>query len=110
MRNSKLLKKTLPEPNRPDDLPKSAQWLAGEGAGSWFFIENTNTTNEYFIKRYSPKGELECEGIFQMESTMSNLELQKNFKFVHLSHCAFVHIEQSKVVFKLTRKVSNGPA
>jgi hypothetical protein len=110
MQNSKLLIKTLPEPNRPDDLPKSAQWLAGEGAGSWFFIEITSKENEFLIKRFSPKGKLECRGIFQMESTMCNLDLQKTFKFVHLSHCAFVHIEQSKVVFKLIRKVNSGSA
>ena len=45
MRNTDLLKQTLPEPERPEFLPKKAQWLAGEGAGSWFYIENTIRIN-----------------------------------------------------------------
>jgi len=103
MRNSNFLKHTLPEPKRPDSLPKPAQWLAGEGAGSWFYIENSSTENGFKVKRFSPKGKLECEGIFEIESGKQSLILNKAYQFVHLSHCAFVHIEQGGEVFKLVR-------
>jgi hypothetical protein len=108
MRNTKLLKQTLPEPDRPDDLPNSVQWLAGEGAGSWFYIENTSKANEFLIQRFSPKGQLECEGVFTMENSKHDLNLSKAYRFVHLSHCAFVHIEQDGEVFRLVRKMHHG--
>ena len=103
MRNSNFLKQTLLEPERPDSLPKTAHWLAGEGAGSWFYIENNSTDNSYKIKRFSPKGKLECEGVFEVESSESILILNQPYKFVHLSHCAFVHIEQEGHKLKLNR-------
>lgn len=103
MRNSNLLKQTLPEPKRPDFLPKSAQWLAGEGAGSWFCVENNSKDNLYTVKRFSPKGQLECEGVFEIENKKNSLSLNKPYQFVHLSHCAFVHIKQGAYLLKLNR-------
>lgn len=101
MQNPDLLKQTLPEPKRPDFLPKSAQWLAGEGAGSWFFIEKTEGETQYEITRFSPKGKIECQGLFKIENLNQNLDLKSTYKFIHLSHCATVHIEQGGVVFRL---------
>lgn len=103
MRNPHLLKQTLPEPERPKSLPKSAQWLAGEGAGSWFYIEKAPKENIFLIQRFSPIGQLECEGIFKIESSECALHLYQPYQFVHLSHCAVVHIEQSGQVLKLVR-------
>lgn len=103
MRNPNILKQTLPEPERPKSLPKSAQWLAGEGAGSWFYIEKTPKENTFFIQRFSPTGQLECEGIFKCESSECALHLDQPYQFVHLSHCGVVHIEQDGEVFKLVR-------
>lgn len=103
MLNKNHLKQTLPEPKRPESLASSAQWLAGEGAGSWFCIEITLAENNFLIKRFSPAGKLECEGLFKLENKKLNLDLNKHFKFVHLSHCAFVHIEQYGKVLKLNR-------
>lgn len=101
MRNPDLLKQTLPEPIRPDFLPKSAQWLAGEGAGSWFFIEKINGVENYEITRFSPKGKMECQSLFKIDNPNQNLDLKSTYKFAHLSHCARVHIEQGGVVFRL---------
>lgn len=103
MQNSYLLKHTLPEPKRPKSLPQPAQWLAGEGAGSWFFIEHSSKDNLYNIKRFSPKGKLECEGLFKIESDKYSLRLNKPYQFVHLSHCAAVHIQQDAYLLKLSR-------
>ena len=103
MRNPNNLSPTLPEPQRPEFLPTNAQWLAGEGAGSWFAIGSTPQNNTFEITRYSPKGKIECQGIFEIESTDNILNLNKDYKFVHLSHCAFVHIKQRGNILKLNR-------
>ncbi len=103
MRNPNNLSPTLPEPQRPDFLPKNAQWLAGEGAGSWFVIDSTSQNHRFEITRYSPIGKIECQGFFEIENESKKLDLNQNYEFVHLSHCAFVHIEQGEDVFKLIR-------
>jgi len=103
MGNFNLLKQTLQEPKRPNFLPKPAQWLAGEGAGSWFYIEASRDKHFYEITRFSPKGKVECRGQFKVENSNQNLSLNKPFQFVHLSHCAFVNIQQVGMVIKLIR-------
>lgn len=103
MRNNDNLNQTLPEPKRPNFLPLGAQWLAGEGAGSWFLIENTEKYHVFEITRFSPKGKIECQGLFEIENSDKSLKLDEPYNFVHLSHCAFVHIEQYNKTFKLVR-------
>lgn len=103
MRNPNVLKHTLPEPERPKSLAKSAQWLAGEGAGSWFYIEVTSNDTKFLVQRFSPEGQLECTGIFECKNSKYALHLDQPYQFVHLSHCAVVHIEQGSEVFKLVR-------
>ena len=94
------LKSTLQEPVRSLQIPKSAQWLSGEGAGSWFHIVSKD---EYFeVVRYSPEGKIECSGIFQNISN-DKLNLQIRHQFIHLSHCKEVRIEQGGNVFILKR-------
>jgi hypothetical protein len=102
MRNSNHLKTTLPQPNRPEKLPNEAQWLSGEGAGSWFYIVSTSYENRFEIIRYHPTGKLECQGIFKLDSS-SVLNLNVTYQFQHISHCAFVHILQNRKLLKLIR-------
>ena len=55
--------KILPPPDeRPSHLPLTGKWLSGEGAGSWFVIEETRTKLQYRITRLSPGGMIECKG------------------------------------------------
>lgn len=103
MLDSSSIEGTLPEPVRPEQLSKKAQWLAGEGAGSWFLIEKAQQKSIFKVTRYSPKGEIECEGNFEIKNTEKQLILNKPYKFIHLSHCEFVHIDQEGVIFKLIR-------
>jgi hypothetical protein len=102
MGNTNSIKGTLPEPIRPESLPKKAQWLAGEGAGSWFLIEDILEKSIFKVTRYSPEGKIECEGNFEIADSNDNLDLSKPYQFIHLSHCAFVHIKQGEVI-KLNR-------
>lgn len=95
------LNTTLPAPERSVNLPSSAQWLAGEGAGSWFYIIPKNKC--YFISRYSPTGKLECESIFELSK--KGFDISKPYTFTHLSHCQQVHIKQNGNVFQFIRTI-----
>jgi hypothetical protein len=88
------IKETLPPPQRASCIPDTAQWLAGEGAGSWFYIKQAN---KYFeITRFSPEGRIECKGTFGLKST-AVFDISRPFKIIHLSHCKKVSIEQGHV-------------
>jgi hypothetical protein len=95
------LKGTLNEPVRAALIPQNAQWLAGEGAGSWFYISQLKP-GEFMIKRYSPNGNLECAGEFAI-SNNKPFNIQKPFHFDYLSHCSKVMIIQNEFEIKLTR-------
>ena len=81
----------LPAPPCPMTLPSSAKWLAGEGAGSWFVIEKDAMSN-YRISRYSPEGNLECEGLF---ATDQQINLEEDYSISYPSHCTSVTLEQA---------------
>lgn len=115
------LKTFLPAPPKPSHLPAEAQWLSGEGAGSWFAIEQNNqaysTPPNYTISRFNPEGQLECKGHF-VTSDVATEDLQTKssstgdfakvdnslhdhlfsldlpYRFTYLSHCKQVHILQ----------------
>ena len=107
MRGIKNINETLPEPNRVANIPIQSQWLSGEGAGSWFYIEKSQTKNAFRITRYSPTGLVECESNFEINNSFDSLDIDKPFRFVHLSHCAFVHVEQNNKIIKLNRIIKN---
>lgn len=86
------LPKVLPAPDKiPENLNKSAKWLAGEGAGSWFLITKTVIEKHYEISRFSPKGNIECIGIFESNQC---IDLDKDFSLTYPSHCAHVTVLQ----------------
>ncbi len=85
------LPKVLLQPKLPVNLPSTAQWLAGEGAGSWFVIEQSI---DYEISRYSPEGKLECKGQFKAIDTF---ELSTSYKIAYPSHCLRVTVIQNKL-------------
>ena len=94
------LKTTIVAPKLPSNLPQSAQWLAGEGAGSWFVIESK--TSGFEIKRYSPEGKLECEGLFKIDN-QTPFNIETDYEFTHLSHCKTVRILQENTTFVFNR-------
>ncbi|MCB9360835.1 MAG: hypothetical protein H6587_04300 [Flavobacteriales bacterium] len=94
------LKTTLLAPKLPSNLPQTAQWLAGEGAGSWFSIQPT--ANNFEIIRYSPEGKIECEGLFKTENQRGFI-IEKDYQFTHLSHCKTVRIFQENTTFVFER-------
>lgn len=85
--------KVLPAPALPANLSEGAQWLAGEGAGSWFVVSTSFSIEKVIVKRYSPEGTLECEGVF---SGAYLLDVKSIFKITYPSHCAVVTVLQGK--------------
>jgi hypothetical protein len=94
------LNKTLQNPLKVPSIPSNAQWLAGEGAGSWFHIEQAGT--RFRITRYNERGDLECTGFFKGLGN-TDLTLSEPYKFIHLSHCNQVNIKQYGISIALKR-------
>lgn len=96
--------KLLASPLKPVHLPASVQWLAGEGCGSWFYIERNK--GDFVIKRYSPNGKVECAGNF-IQETGEAFNEEDEYSFTFLSHCSRVCIMQNKQIkqFKLIKKL-----
>lgn len=92
VKNKTILKSTLSAPVRPLEIPVTAQWLSGEGAGSWFNIIEKN--KKFYISRFSPSGELECDSEFAT-SNIQNFDINKPYHFGYLSHCRKVIIRQN---------------
>lgn len=100
---TKNVNNVLEVPVLPPELDQNAQWLSGEGCGSWFVLEVTG--NNYLISRYSPQGKLECRGIFELLSEHS-FDANLEYEFTYLSHCNEVNIIQRKIrfTFKLSSR------
>lgn len=90
----KFLKTTLPQPVQNNKIPPSAQWLSGEGAGSWFYIKQHHVN--YLISRYNQDGIVECQGIFELRNNIL-FDINSAFKFDYLSHCNEVVIKQNGI-------------
>ena len=90
----------LPAPARVENVPIGAQWLAGEGAGSWFYISKAE--NNFEITRFSPEGKIECTGIFICNNA-EPFTIQEPYQFTHLSHCKTVNIIQNNSTFTFER-------
>ncbi|MBS3915601.1 MAG: hypothetical protein KG003_13990 [Bacteroidetes bacterium] len=88
--------RTLPAPEKKDGIPSHSQWLAGEGAGSWFHIEKLNEL--FKITRYSPGGNVECSGLFFHPSEF-NFHANDTFRMIYPCHCKIVNVLQADIIF-----------
>ncbi len=86
----------LEKPNIPDHIPLTSQWLSGVGAGSWFAISKED--QQYRIKRFSPKGILECDRVFS--SDPNGFEINASYEFTYISHCKECTILQNNKAYK----------
>lgn len=100
MRYNSKLNSTLASPSLAESIPSKSQWLSGEGAGSWFHIELAG--KDYKISRYSPTGKIECTGLFRITNQI-DFDIEVNFRFIHLSHCKSVSIQQHAQRIKMER-------
>lgn len=91
-----VLPPVLEEPPRPSFLSANAKWISGEGAGSWFDIFELDRIKGLFeISRYSPQGELECRGIYKLNSDSLQFNLSEKFQITFPSNCQKVTYLQS---------------
>jgi hypothetical protein len=88
MQNKMMKHGALSAPEYPDNLPEGCKWLGGEGYGVWFHISKSENLkkNEFRIRRYSSKGKLHCDRIFQLaQDNFFNINI--DFEFAYISHC-----------------------
>jgi hypothetical protein len=90
---------TIEAPELPSTIPSDAQWLLGQGAGTWFAIATTEKTTEYKIRRYTPTGSLDCDRLFVLEDNGSIFDISIPYEFAHVSHCAKCRIKQGGIIF-----------
>jgi hypothetical protein len=88
--NKHELLSTLPEPKRHHSIPLKAQWLAGEGAGSWFYL--TTEGHNLNVTRYSQKGIIECVQKFNLQTIHSEFCNIDEFKITYPSNCKVLTI------------------
>lgn len=85
---------------RPAHVPTDAQWLAGEGAGSWFVLRWAGATLN--AERLSPDGVTECQGTFNLSSA-GTPDLSAPMEITFPSHCALITLRQSGRSFTYRR-------
>lgn len=90
---------TLNPPVKPLGIPPHSKWLLGQGAGVWFCIDKTLEKNKFRIQRFTPNGNLDCDRVFEIEKNGSIFDINSNYEFAHISHCAKCRIKQNKIVF-----------
>ncbi len=83
------IKTTLLQPERNPVIPENAQWLSGEGAGSWFDLSFQGELLR--VTRYSPNGEIECSGSYK-NITSENINSLEKMRVTYPSNCNRVTI------------------
>lgn len=76
-----------------------AQLLTGIGASAYFKIQKTDTLSIFKIFRYDENFTLNFEGNFKLQQLGFNLN--ETYQFVYDSNCAYCHIEQNGIVYRL---------
>ncbi len=101
--DNNLLKSTLPQPARHESIPQNAQWLSGEGAGSWFIFKPFESV--LLVTRYSPEGVIECGGFYKNKNNyVLNPEIK--YQITYPSNCNVISLlNKDKIYhFELIKK------
>jgi hypothetical protein len=83
-------------PVAPKNIPENSQFLAGVGAGAWFFIIKEG--KNYRIKRYTPQGEETCNRLF---TSSQSFDITKDYTVTYPSHCAKCTLYQGSLSITL---------
>lgn len=86
------------EPKHNTTKSEHAQWLSGIAAGAWFEIYHLGSKTEYRFRRISPYGNIDCDGIYKVDSEV--FDISTAYEFIHYSNCKFFHIEQKNKTFR----------
>ncbi len=101
--DKQLLIATLPSPERHYLIPDNAQWLSGEGAGSWFDFNFEGTLLK--VTRYSPQGEIECMGLYENPEAIEFLKNRHSFSITYPSHCRTVSVKINDSEIRFQRAI-----
>jgi hypothetical protein len=96
----KSLRSTIEVPIKDGKIPDDAQWLGGEGAGSWFSLEPENS--QLKITRYAPDGKVECTGIYENLHTPVNFS-NHHFLITYPSNCKVISLKNQDKVWQFER-------
>jgi len=91
---------TLKPPARNGTIPANAQWLSGEGAGSWFVVEAQNSLLK--VTRYSPEGNLECSHHYKNRMGQPSSP-DNSFEITYPSNCSIVSFNSSDTRLQFDR-------
>jgi hypothetical protein len=97
---NKTLQSTLQPPSRDAKIPENAQWLSGEGAGSWFTLVPENS--QLKVTRYAPDGQVECTGFYKNPGSPANIS-HRHFLITYPSNCKFVSLKNQDEVLRFER-------
>jgi hypothetical protein len=97
----------ISEPDRPKEIPTSAQWLGGIGEGGWYHLEYDHSSETIraeapvTITKYDFHGEIEIRG------TMSHTENRplyphQPYNFTYDAHAFVIRIQQNSIIFRFT--------
>lgn len=89
--DKQTLLSTLPQPIRHTNVPEEAQWLSGEGAGSWFAFAIKDSLLK--VTRYSPQGIVECSGLYENKDALDLLRNNSNYSLRYPSNCKVVSLK-----------------
>lgn len=101
--NQQLLVSTLPAPEKHPAIPENAQWLGGEGAGSWFVFSFEDALLK--VSRYSPNGVIECTGLYKNRDVAKPLTKHTTFSVSYPSNCKTVSLKVGDDKIQLQRVV-----
>lgn len=96
----KSLRSTIQAPSRDSEIPENAQWLGGEGAGSWFNFVPENS--QLKVTRYAPDGKVECTGFYKNLSAPANFS-NHHFQITYPSNCKVVSLKNQDTVLQFER-------
>ncbi|MEZ4801935.1 MAG: DUF6695 family protein [Gelidibacter sp.] len=77
---------------------KDAQWMCGIGSGAWFELHCLGHDSEYRLRRISPHGNVDVDGIYKISEVGFNSK--QEYEFVPYSNCNFIHLRQQGRVFR----------
>jgi len=105
--DQKSLRSTLHAPPKHLNIPENAQWLGGEGAGSWFDFETQNSRLK--VTRYSPDGLIECMGYYE-NPNIDSIWPNNSFRVSYPSNCTIITFAKNNRMITLERSHASLPS
>jgi len=90
------------QPNTTVFYLENGTWLGGIGSGAWFEIANQIDTLTFKIVRYTPNGEKDFEGNYQVNC--SSFNINDNHEFIYPTNCSEAFLKQHNTIYNFVRK------